>query len=113
MPTPIATPVPRPDWAPLPRPGCQGVDFKVLLHQPALVLALLRFGPHATIDEHAADFPVDVICLEGVGFFSVDGKSGPLRAGERVRWPSTLQHRLWTDDSTMTTLMVEHRGERV
>ena len=35
----LAKPVPRPEWAPLPRPGCHGVQFKVLLHQPTLVLA--------------------------------------------------------------------------
>jgi quercetin dioxygenase-like cupin family protein len=85
----------------------------VLLHQPALVLALLRFGPHATIAEHAADFPIDVICMDGSGHFSIDGEAAPLRAGERVNWPWTVQHRLWTDDLTMTTLMVEHGGERV
>jgi|SRR5579859_183834 len=109
----LAEPVPQPEWAPLPRSGSRGVEFKVLLQQPTLVLALLHFGAQATIDEHAADFPVDVICLEGAGLFSVDGKAAPLRAGERVRWPATLQHCLWTDDSTMTTLMVEQRGERV
>jgi quercetin dioxygenase-like cupin family protein len=104
-----AVPVPRPDWAALPRPGCRGVEFKVLLQQPTLVLALLRFGPHGTIDEHSAIFPADVICLEGAGSFSVDGEPATLRAGESVRWPSNRPHRLWTDDSTMTTLMVEHR----
>jgi quercetin dioxygenase-like cupin family protein len=109
----LAEPVPQPEWVPLPRSGSRGVELKVLLHQPALVLALLRFGLHATIDEHAADYPVDVICLEGAGLFSVDSTSAPLRAGERVRWPSALQHRLWTENSTMTTLMVEQLGERV
>ena len=107
----VAAPVPRPEWAPLPRPGCRGVEFKVLLEQPALVIAMLRFGPHGTIDEHPADFPVDVICVEGAGTFSVDGEAAPLRAGESVRWPSARPHRLWTDDSIMTTLMVEHRAE--
>jgi quercetin dioxygenase-like cupin family protein len=111
MSTPVATPVPRPEWAPLPRPGCRGVEFKVLLQQPALMIALLRFGPHSTIDEHSADFPVDVICLEGEGMFSVDGEAAPLRAGQSVRWPSTRLHHLWTDAATMTTLMVEQPGQ--
>jgi quercetin dioxygenase-like cupin family protein len=85
------------------------VEFKVLLHQPTLVLAMLRFECDATVDEHPADFPIDVICLEGAGMFSVQGESAPLRAGESVQWPAHRPHRLWTDDSTMMTLMVEHR----
>jgi len=106
----LAAPVPRAEWAPLPRPGCRGVEFKVLLQQPALVIAMLRFGPHSTIDEHAAAFAVDVICLDGAGTVSVGGEVAPLRAGESVHWPASRPHCLWTDDSTMTTLMVEHRA---
>jgi quercetin dioxygenase-like cupin family protein len=80
----------------------------VLLERPDLALAMLRFGPSSSIDEHPAPFPVDVICLDGVGLFSVDGEAAPLRAGERVLWPADHPHRLWTEDSSMTTLMVEH-----
>jgi len=107
----LAAPVPRSEWAPLPRPGSRGVEFKVLLEQPLLVIAMLRFGPHSTIDEHSADFPVDAICLEGAGTFSVDGEAAPIQAGESAPWASARPHRLWTDDSTMATLMIEHRAE--
>jgi quercetin dioxygenase-like cupin family protein len=106
-----AVAVPRPEWAPLPRPGCRGVEFKVLLHQPGLALAMLRFGAYSTIDEHPADFPVDVICLEGEGSLSVDGEPTAIHAGESVRWPPAQPHRLWTEASTMTTLMVEHHAD--
>ena len=80
-------PIPRPDWFALPRPGCHGVDAKVLLNSPELVLALLRFGPNSTIDEHPAPHAIDVICLEGDGFFSVAGEPARLHADERVQWP--------------------------
>ena len=105
----VAEPVPRPEWFTLPRPGCRGVEGKVLLQEPDLVIALLRFGPHSTIDEHPAPYPVDVICLEGAGFFSVDSDAAPLHAGERVQWPAHRPHRLWTDAAPMLALMVEHR----
>jgi hypothetical protein len=43
--------VPRPDWAPLPRDGCRGVEVKVLLEDDHLLVAMLRFRPGETIDE--------------------------------------------------------------
>ena len=102
--------VPRPEWSALPYPGCVGVEGKVLLHSPELVLALLRFEPGGTIHEHAAAMVIDVVCLEGEGFVSVGAEQFPFRAGESVRWPAGAMHRLWTDATEMTTLMVEHHA---
>ena len=101
-------PVPRPDWSPLPHPGCVNVDGKVLLHADDLLIAMLRFAPHATIHEHGAGRDIDVICLDGNGFVSVNGAMSPLRSSERIRWPAGCMHRLWTEAGAMTTLMVEH-----
>jgi len=101
-------PIPPPDWFRLPRPGCRGVDAKVLLNTPELVLALLRFGPNSTIDEHPAPHVIDVICLEGEGFFSVAGEPASLHADQRVQWPPNQPHRLWTESGSMLTLMVEY-----
>jgi quercetin dioxygenase-like cupin family protein len=84
------------------------VQGKVLLREPPVGLALLRFAENGTIHEHSADFEIDVICLEGAGFTSVAGQTFALHAGERMRWPAGADHRLWTESSTMLTLMVEH-----
>lgn len=100
----------RAGWAPLPRPGSIGVQARVLSAEPSLALAELRFAPGATIDEHAADVPVDVYCLEGEGFVSVGDESAALRMGQRVHWPAGVPHRLWTELTSMRTLMVERRG---
>jgi quercetin dioxygenase-like cupin family protein len=100
--------VPRPNWHPHAHPGCSGVDLKVLLHLDHLVLAMLRFRPGASIHEHAAPHDADVICLEGRGFTSLDGQPAALNAGQRIRWPASVPHRLWTEDGEMVTLMVEH-----
>jgi len=48
-----------------------------------------------------------VACIEGEGFTSVAGETVRLREGQQVRWPSGVPHRLWTEDSTMTTFMIE------
>ncbi len=108
MTQPDVRPVPRPDWGALLHPGCTGVEGKVLLSVPRLHLALLRFEPGGTIHEHAADIEIDVICLEGAGMTSVSGAAALIRAGESVRWPAHVPHRLWTTDREMISLMVEH-----
>jgi len=106
----IVRPVPRAEWAPVPREGCVGVSVRVLLNHLGVVVANLRFAAHASIDEHAAPFEIDVVCVGGEGFVSVGDAISPLRAGECVTWPSGIAHRLWTEGGVMETLMVEHRS---
>jgi quercetin dioxygenase-like cupin family protein len=97
----------HPAWEPLPLDGSVNVDGKVILELPDLVLALLRFGEHGTIPGHAGPTNAIVACLEGAGFTSVGDETEPFDAGQRVFWPAGVLHRLWTESSTMTTLMVE------
>jgi quercetin dioxygenase-like cupin family protein len=61
----------------------------------------------STTDEHDAPHEIEVLCLEGNGFVSLEGNAAPIGAGEAVRWPAGHPHRLWTEGSTMVTLMVE------
>lgn len=103
-------PVKRPSWTPLSFEGCVNVSAKSLLSLPHLNVALLRFDKQASIHEHAAKIDIDVICLGGSGFTSVDKEQSPIFEGERVRWPAGEPHRLWTTDDEMLTLMVEHTG---
>lgn len=102
-------PIQRDGWTPVPRDGCHHVNVKVLMRLDHLSLAMLRFDPDGTIDEHPADIDIDVICLEGEGMVSVGDEHAPIKAGERVRWPAGLNHRLWTTEHPMLTLMVEHQ----
>lgn len=101
-------PVKQPDWTPLAYEGCTNVAYKSLLKRDHIALAMLRFGHNATIHEHAADIDIDVICLEGQGFTSVGGEQAAIRAGQRIQWPADQPHRLWTEESEMITLIVEH-----
>lgn len=100
-------PFARPDWSPLPDDGCVGVEGKVLTRDGDFFIAMLRFHEHATIHEHPGDTDTIVICIEGSGFTSVGGETVPIAAGQQVRWPKDVPHRLWTDATTMKTLMVE------
>lgn len=104
--------LPRPSWTALPYDGCRNVDGKVVLAEDDLNVAMLRFGRDATIHEHAADHDTDVICLEGSGYTSVEGREAEFSAGHRVRWPAGKMHRLWTRENEMLTLMVERTARR-
>lgn len=105
--SPDIAPVPRPDWSPLPYEGCVGVQGKVLVREEDFFIAMLRFDPEGTIHEHPGPNDTIVVCIDGEGLTSVAGQVAPIRAGERVRWPKDVPHRLWTKGSPMTTLMVE------
>jgi quercetin dioxygenase-like cupin family protein len=100
-------PVPRAEWSPVPAEGAVGVESKALVHQDDLFVAILRFAENATIHEHPGPNDTIVVCLEGEGFTSVAGDTAALKAGEQARWPKDVPHRLWTEGSTMVTLMIE------
>jgi quercetin dioxygenase-like cupin family protein len=100
-------PFPRLGWDPLPGDGVVGVTGRVLVREEAFFVAELRFAEQATIHEHPGDNDTIVVCLSGRGFTSVAGETAPLEEGQQVRWPRGIPHRLWTEDSTMSALMVE------
>lgn len=101
----------RPVWSPLPREGCRNVEGRVLVHDPdqGFVLAVLRFGKDGTIDEHPGESDTEVFCLKGSGFVSVGDDRSELNEGQWVFWPKGVVHRLWTESTEMTTLMLHRR----
>jgi quercetin dioxygenase-like cupin family protein len=103
-------PSPRPEWSPLPGEGVVGVMGKVLVREWGFFIAMLRFEPDAHINEHAGINDTVVICIEGEGWTSVAGERAQLRAGEVVRWPKDVRHHLWTEGTTMATLMFEREA---
>ena len=102
---------PKPDWAELPRPGCENVSFRVLLAKDGLAIANLRFAANATIDRHDAPFDIDVICIAGSGLTSIGDEVQSIAAGQTIRWPKHTDHCLWTDGSEMETLMIERHQQ--
>jgi quercetin dioxygenase-like cupin family protein len=104
--------IPRQGWDPL--PGGVGIVGRVLVREaanprvPDLLVAELRFSEHAMIEPHPGARDTIVVCIAGEGFTSVADETVPLREGQQVRWPRDVVHGLWTEGTTMTTLMVEH-----
>ena len=103
--------IPRPGWDPL--PGSVGIVGRVLVREgedmrrPDLLVAELRFSEAARIEPHPGERNAIVVCLAGEGFTSVGEETVPLSEGQQVRWPRGVVHGLWTEGSTMSTLMVE------
>jgi quercetin dioxygenase-like cupin family protein len=83
------------------------VTGRVLVREDDFFVAELRFSEQATIDPHAGERDTIVVCIAGEGWTSVADETSPLREGQQVRWPKGVVHGLWTEASTMTTLMVE------
>ena len=100
-------PIPRPGWDPLPGEGVVGVVGRVLVREESFFVAELRFAEQATIHEHPGERDTIVVCVAGEGFTSVADETSPIHEGQQVRWPRGIAHRLWTEASTMTTLMIE------
>jgi hypothetical protein len=103
-------PIPRTGWDPLPGEGVVGVTGRVLVREEGFFVAELRFAEHAAIAPHPGERDTVVVCIAGEGFTSVADESAPIREGQQVRWPADVTNGLWTEGSTMTTLMIERLG---
>jgi quercetin dioxygenase-like cupin family protein len=79
----------------------------VLVRTDDFFLAMLRFEPGGTIHEHPGPQDTFVACIDGAGWTSVARERAQINAGQVVRWPKDVPHRLWTEGTTMTTLMLE------
>ncbi len=100
---------------PVPRPAgirsqtASGIVGRVLVAKTSSSSWRSSASPsRRAITEHAGEHDAIVVCIEGEGFTSVAGETVPLHEGQQVRWPKGISHGLWTEGSTMTTLMIEH-----
>jgi mannose-6-phosphate isomerase-like protein (cupin superfamily) len=107
MPGPNVEPFEKSEWRTLPAEGARNVEVRVLWHGDDFLLAQLRFGENANVHEHAGPNDAYVSCLEGRGLTKVGDEVEPIEEGQRVFWPKGVVHGLWTEGSTMTTLMFE------
>jgi len=79
----------------------------VLVRGDDFFIAMLCFEPDGTVHEHPGPNDTYVICIDGEGWTSIAGERAQIHAGELVRWPRDVTHRLWTEGTEMTTLMYE------
>ena len=82
-----------------------GVPF--VLDRPNLVV-VHRYEPGGEMQEHAAIDPILFMVIEGSGFLRLggpDGETARVQAGDAVLWPAHVQHRVWTEDTTLTSIL--------
>jgi quercetin dioxygenase-like cupin family protein len=103
-------------WQPLEMRGCHGVVARVLCSREDLVALLVRFEPGGSTCEQASDHPTEVLCLEGAGRASVregsETSEFEISEGHGLQWTPGCLHRIWTTDSEMTALLLEHPHPR-
>jgi quercetin dioxygenase-like cupin family protein len=97
--------IPRSGWDPLPHSA--GIVGRVLVREEDFFVSELRFSEHASVQEHPGERDAIVVCIAGEGFTSVGGEVAGIREEQQVRWPKGIPHRVWTEGTTMTTLMIE------
>ncbi|HNP72301.1 MAG TPA: hypothetical protein PLO33_12280 [Kouleothrix sp.] len=81
----------------------------VILDQPVAVFGLF-FDADATLDEHAAEYPILFMVIGGSGYVRVGGASAPaerVHAGYAVLWPADTPHLAWTDGEPMQAIALE------
>ncbi len=86
----------------------------ILLDRPMLVVAFY-LEPHGNMEEHSTDVPILFLVTEGKGFVRIGGPNGETRAvtaGDAVLWPAGLDHMVWTEDETLSAIVIDGPPER-
>ncbi len=82
--------------------------FPLLLSSGTQVEAMY-FDAHASIDEHMADHPILFLVISGRGTVRIGGPTGECRvlaSGDAVLWPAETEHTVWTDDDTLSAIVI-------
>ena len=60
--------------------------------------------------EHAGHEAVLCVCVDGAGFVKVGDEISELVANQAVVWPVEKAHKVWTEKSSMTVLLIHFPG---
>ena len=80
-----------------------------LLLDADLQVEAMYFDSHASIEEHMADHPILFLVISGRGTVRIGGPTGETReiqAGDAVLWPAHIDHTVWTDDDTLSAIVI-------
>jgi mannose-6-phosphate isomerase-like protein (cupin superfamily) len=86
----------------------------ILLNRPMLVVAMY-LEPHGSMDEHPAEEPILFLVTHGRGLVRIGGLTGetqPVTADDAVLWPARLDHKVWTEDEPLETILIHGPAER-
>ena len=75
---------------------------------------VMYFEPHARLHEHSAPHRILFLVIDGSGTVRLGGPHGEARnviAGDAVMWPAGVDHTAWTDDTSLTAVVVNVFGD--
>ena len=100
-------PFPRLGWDPLPETASSASSVAVWSGKTSFFVAQLRFSEHATIHEHPGER--DTIVAASKARATPRSATRPRRSAKGSRFAGRQAFRtgLWTEGSTMSTLMIE------
>jgi quercetin dioxygenase-like cupin family protein len=78
------------------------------LNTPVTVEAMY-FEPHARMDEHSAPNDILFLVTSGSGKLRLGGARGETREvapGDAVIWPAGVDHAVWTEEQTLTAIVI-------
>jgi quercetin dioxygenase-like cupin family protein len=94
----------------------QRVNGLPILLNRAMIVVAFYLEPHGNMEEHSAEVPILFLVTEGKGFVRIGGPSGETRevtAGDAVLWPAGLDHMVWTENESLSAIVIDGPAERV
>ncbi len=89
--------------------GTGDIETQMLLIDRRTSLAKIRLHPHSKFQtDEPALWDSHVLCIDGGGFIAVDTEVETLSEGAAVLWPKGARNTMWTENDTMTVMLLEH-----
>lgn len=74
------------------------LSVEMLHDSPSKKIILIKLRNGSTLNDHAADCPINVLCVSGHGTFEAEGKTTKLEEGTVLTLGARIVHNVKTDD---------------
>jgi quercetin dioxygenase-like cupin family protein len=80
-----------------------------LLMEAGFQVEVMYFDPQASMEEHAGEYPILFLVIQGYGTVRIGGPGGEtckVQAGDAVLWPAHTDHTVWTEDQELHAIVI-------